>query len=80
MLERDRDIVSTIPDTLRFSLRGLKNGSTVQTPTVDDVKDDNPVWLDPRANQQVHVSRGQMFLSQDRADNLRRERVAPENV
>ena len=25
----------------------LENCNTVQTPTVDDVKDENPVWLDP---------------------------------
>ena len=32
-------------DVLVESL-GLENGNTVQTPMVDDVKDDNPVWLD----------------------------------
>ena len=34
------------PDTLTFSLRvwGFKNGNTVQTPTIDDVKVENPVW------------------------------------
>ena len=26
---------------------GLENGNTVQTPTVDDMKDESPVWLDP---------------------------------
>ena len=37
------------PDTLMFSLRvwGLENGSTVQSPVVDDVKDENAVQLDP---------------------------------
>ena len=33
-------------DVLVESLE-LENGNTVQTPTVDDVKDENPVWLDP---------------------------------
>ena len=49
-------------DVLVESL-GLGNGNTVQTPTVDDVKDDNPVWLvRPRANQQVQISCGQMLV------------------
>ena len=26
---------------------GLEDGGTVQTPTVDDAKDEKPVWLDP---------------------------------
>ena len=32
-------------DVLVESL-GLENGNTVQTPMIDDVKDENPVWLD----------------------------------
>ena len=48
---------------------------------VDDVKDENPVWLDPEqiSKYRSHVARC-LFLSQDRADNIRRERVVPENV
>ena len=57
-------------DVLVESL-GLENGNTVQTQTIDDVKDENPVWLDadqiglqPRQGRQ----------------NVRRERAVPENV
>ena len=44
-------------------------GSCVQTPIVDDVKDDSPVWLDPVhiSNYRCHVARC-LFLSQDTAD------------
>ena len=60
---------------------GLENGNTVQTPTIDDVKDENPVWLDsePISRYSSHVARC-LFLSRDRADNIRRERVVPKNV
>ena len=48
---------------------GLENGNTVQTPIVDDVKDENPVRLDP---EQISKYRSRvawcLFLSQDRAD------------
>ena len=33
-------------DVLIESL-GIETGNTVQTPIVDDVKNKNPVWLDP---------------------------------
>ena len=48
---------------------GLENGNTVQTPIVDSMRDENPVWLDPEqlSNYKSHVARC-MFLSQDRTD------------
>ena len=49
--------------------RGLENENTVQTPiTIDDVKDENPVQLDPEqiSRYRSHVARC-LFLSQDRA-------------
>ena len=57
---------------------GLENGNTVQIPIVDDVKDENPVHLDPEqiSKYRSHVARC-LFLSQDRADNIRRERALP---
>ena len=47
---------------------GLENRNTVQTPTIDDAKDENPVWLDPVqiSKYRSHVARC-LFLSQDRA-------------
>ena len=41
----------------------------MQTPIVDDVKDENPVWLDSEQLRKYrsHVG-GCLFLSQDRAD------------
>ena len=48
---------------------GLENGNTVQTPMIDDVKDENPVWLDSEqiSKYRSHVAR--CFLSsQNRAD------------
>ena len=55
-------------DVLVESL-GLENGNTVQTPKVDDVKDENPVWLDSEhiSKYRSHVARC-LFFSQDRAD------------
>ena len=55
-------------DVLVESL-GLENGNTVQTLTVDDVKGENPVWLDPEqiSKYRCHVARC-LFVSQDRAD------------
>ena len=55
-------------DVLVESL-GLENGNTVQTPNVDDVKDENPVWLDSEqiGKHRSHVARC-LFFSQDRAD------------
>ena len=57
------------PDTL-FSQRvwGSRLG-TQQTPIVDDVKDENPVQLDPEqiSKYRSHVARD-LFFSQDRAD------------
>ena len=55
-------------DVLVESL-GLENGNTVQTPNVDDVKDENPVWLDSEqiSKYRSHVARC-LFFSQDRAD------------
>ena len=51
----------------------------MQTPTVDDVKDENPVQLDPEqiSKCRSHVARC-LFLGQDRADNVRCERAVPE--
>ena len=55
-------------DVLIESL-GLRNGNTVQTPTTDDAKDENPVQLDPDQIRKYrsHVA-SCLFLSQDRAD------------
>ena len=38
---------------------GLENGNTVQTPLVDDVKDENPLWLAPEQSSRYrsHVAR-----------------------
>ena len=54
---------------------GARERDTVQTPIVDDVKDENPVWL-------VQISCGQMFVVQSRQSghNMCHERVAPEKV
>ena len=67
-------------DVLVESLR-LENGNTVQTPKFDDVKDENPVWLDT-ANQQVQFSCGQMLVPQSRQSrhSIRRERVVLKDV
>ena len=45
-------------DVLVESL-ALENGNTVQTPIIDDVKDENPVWLDPEqiSKYRSHVAR-----------------------
>ena len=61
-------------DVLVESL-GLENGNTVKTPSVGDVKDENPVWV----NQ---ISCGQMLVPQSRRSrhNIRRERVVPKKV
>ena len=55
-------------DVLVESL-GLENGNTVQTPIIDDVKGENPVWLDSEqiSKDRSHVARC-LFLSQDGAD------------
>ena len=47
---------------------GLENGNTVQTPISDDVKDENPMWLDTTniSKYRSHVARC-LFFSQDRA-------------
>ena len=57
-------------DVLDGSL-GLKNGNPVQTPIVDDVKDENPVQLDPEqvSKYRSHVARC-LFFSQDRDMSL----------
>ena len=48
---------------------GLVKGKAVQTPIIDDVKDENPVWLHPKqaSEYRSHVARC-LFLSPDRAD------------
>ena len=48
---------------------GLVKGNAVQTPIIDDVKDENPVWLHPKqaSEYRSHVARC-LFLSPDRAD------------
>ena len=67
-------------DVLIKSL-GFENGNTVQSPIIDYVKDENPVWFGLRTGQQAQISCGQMIVSQsNRADNIRRERIVPENV
>ena len=55
-------------DVLVESL-GLENGNTVQTPIIDDAKDENPVRLVSEliSKYRSHVGRC-LFLSQDRAD------------
>ena len=48
MLVRDRILYQHDPrhvDVLVETL-GLENGNTVQTPMIDHVKDENPMWLD----------------------------------
>ena len=67
-------------DVLVESL-GLENGHTVQIPKIDDVKDENPVWLNSEqiSRYRSHAARSS-FVSQDTADNIRRERVVPMNV
>ena len=53
----------------------------MQTPKTDDVKSENPVWLD---SEQIskYRSRGQMLVPQSRQSGhcTRRERVVPKNV
>ena len=39
--EQDRRHVDVLGESL-----GLENGNTVQTPIIDDVKDETPLWLD----------------------------------
>ena len=58
----------TFVDVLIESLE-LEIGNTVQTPIGDDVKDENPVQLDPEqiSKYRSHVARC-LFVSQDRAD------------
>ena len=48
---------------------GLENGNTVQTPIINEVKDDNPVWLDSEqiSKYRSHVARC-LSLSHDIAD------------
>ena len=48
---------------------GLENGYTVQAPLIDDVIDENPVWLDSEQirRYRCHVA-GSLFFRQDRAD------------
>ena len=43
---------------------GLENGNTVQTPIIDDVKDENPVWLD---SDRAHITFGVNELCQRNA-------------
>ena len=54
-------------DVLLESL-GLENGNTVQTPIVDDEKDENPKWKEPEqiSKYRAHLARC-LLLSQDRA-------------
>ena len=67
-------------DVLVESL-GLENGYAVQTPTIDDVDDENPVWLDSEQTSKFRSDVARcLYLSKDRADSIRRERVAPNNV
>ena len=48
---------------------GLVKGNAVQTPLIDDVKDENPLWQHPKqaSEYRSHVARC-LFLSPDRAD------------
>ena len=48
---------------------GLEDGNAVQTPTIDDVKDESPAWLDSEqiSKYRLHVVRC-LFLNQDRAN------------
>ena len=68
---RDRILYQHDPphvDVLVVSL-GLENGNTVQPPIIDEVKDENLMWLDSEqiSKGRSHVARC-FFLSQDRAD------------
>ena len=76
LYQHDLRHVDVLVESLEF-----ENGNTVQTPIDDDVKADNPV-VRPRANQQVRISCGQMFVLQlgNSRHSSRRERVVPENV
>ena len=58
------------PDDVLVESLGLEKGNTVQTPTVGDVKDENPVWLDLEQIQQKTdlMWTDVLFFSQDRAD------------
>ena len=53
----------------------LENENTVQTPIVNDVEDENPVWFDPE-----QISKYRSHVGQGGADNICRERVVPKNV
>ena len=54
----------------------------MESPTVDDVNDVEPVWLDPEqlSKYRAHVARCLLFQSGQSTNNIRRERVVPENV
>ena len=60
---------------------GLEHGKSVQTPAVHDVTDDEPEPLDQTqsSNHRSQVARC-LFFSQDRADNIRCERVVSKHV
>ena len=49
-------------DVLVESL-GLENGNTVQTPIIDDVKDENPVWLDSEQISKYRSRAARCFFS-----------------
>ena len=83
--ERQGYCVSVRPSTRRrFSLRvwGSRMETQCRPPTIDDVKDENPVLLDSETDQQVQISCGQVLVPQSRQSgrNIRRERVVPKNV
>ena len=62
--------------------RGLEHGNSVQTPATPGVTEEEE--SEPLSQAQHHKYRSQvarfLFLSQDRADNIHRERVVPKDV
>ena len=58
----------------------LENGSTVQTPIVDDVKDENPVQLDPEQISKTDLTWPCVCSLAKTGHYVRRERAVPENV
>ena len=68
--EREGCCTNTILDALTFSLLiWAREGKRRADSLIDDVKDENPVWLHPKqaSEYRSHVARC-LFLSPDRAD------------
>ena len=83
-LEKARNRVSTLSrhvDELVKDL-GIEHGNSVQTQATPDVTEEEE--LEPLSQVQHHRYRSQdarcLFLSQDRVDNIHRERAVPKDV